>query len=344
MRKVLFLFIAAMCSGFANPAYTQNTSAAFVTQALGARAVALGESYVAVNGGGVYAQYWNPASIAGNTGLQMAYTHKPSLFRDALNYEYFAASYPVSAKSNIAAAYNYVDFGRQSTPTSSGDFESVHSFSYVASVSYARQMAGGLAAGVTVKLISQKLGLDAQSWATDFGLIYAFRNFVSPKSSLGQLNLGASLSNLGQEAEFIPGQSDPLPRLLRLGMAYEFLSKKHSLDTGLPLWAGLVTFEYQNILNSDEDIWKWGLGAELKLFGIVAGRLGYHERHPKVQSISRKTFDTGTTFGLGAIIPIDKLFKTTTSMTFHLDYASVKVNSFAERYDMFTLLMELGIN
>ncbi len=306
----------------------------------------MGESYVAVNGGGAYAQYWNPSGIAGNTGLQVAYTHKPSLFRDVFNYEYFAASYPISGKSNIAAAYNYVDFGRQSTFTSSGVVGSVHSFSYVASVSYARQMASGFAAGVTVKLISQELGIaDAQSWAADFGLIYTIHDFVSPKSSLGQLNLGASLSNLGQGAEFIPNQIDPLSRLLRLGMAYELISKKHSLDTGLPLWAGLVTFEYQNILNSDQNIWKWGLGAELKLFGVFAGRIGFYERHPKIrQTSSKKILERGTTFGFGAIIPIAKLFETTTPMTFHLDYASVKVNSFATRYDMFTLLMELRID
>ncbi|NIR47433.1 MAG: hypothetical protein GWN55_01495, partial [Phycisphaerae bacterium] len=75
--------------------------------------------------------------------------------------------------------------------------------------------------------------------------------------------------------EFIEGQGDPLPHLLRLGVAYEFASQKTSSDTDLPVAEMLLSFEYQNILNSDDNIWEWGAGAELKMLGIAVARVGY---------------------------------------------------------------------
>lgn len=128
--------------------------------------------------------------------------------------------------------------------------------------------------------------------------------------------------------------------MLRLGAAYELISVNKSADTGLPLISGLLVLEYQNVLNSDENTWEWGAGAELTLFGIVAGRIGYHERNPKTNdTLIRRTLETGMTYGFGVHVPVSRIFKTAPPVDLVFDLASAPQNGFVEDYEMFTVAL-----
>lgn len=163
----------------------------------------------------------------------------------------------------------------------------------------------------------------------------AFKILSNIRSTEGKLNIGASLSNLGQKAEFFEGQADPLPQFLRLGFAYEILSRRSWAETGFPNLAALISFEYQNLLN-EENIWEWGGGVELRFLEIVAFRLGYHERHPKTQAtLIGKTLETGGTIGFGLNLPLNK-FNTPLPLALQFDFASAPQNGFVEDYQMYT--------
>lgn len=193
-----FFLTVVLCTVSANPNRAQtNTSALFTLQSLGARPVALGESYVAVSGD-VHGIYWNPASLVTATGLHIAFTHRPALVADLFNFEYFAGVYKIGSKAALGASFNYMDLGTETIFDIDGRSRSFHTFSYAAGVSYAYQLTNDLSAGVTLKSIFQNLGpAEARSWAVDLGLIHALGDFLCPPSYSGQLSVGASLSNLG---------------------------------------------------------------------------------------------------------------------------------------------------
>ncbi|NIR47432.1 hypothetical protein GWO43_03045, partial [candidate division KSB1 bacterium] len=92
--------------------------------------------------------------MASAAGLQMAFSHRPSLVSDRFNFEYFSVLYSITSRSGIGASFNYFDLGRQVVVTED-EFSTVKSFSYVAGISYAHQLTGGLSAGITLKSLLQ---------------------------------------------------------------------------------------------------------------------------------------------------------------------------------------------
>jgi hypothetical protein len=345
MRAVLdiILFILFLTTCFSTTASWSQSSdaAALLLGSQGARGVALGESYVAAMDG-IQSIYWNPAGLltADNRSLQFSYSHRPKLAKDYLNYEYGAIGYQSNAHSAIAANFSYVDFGpRMPLPE--------HSYSYSLGVSIAHLLAKGFAAGITIKRITQKRPpASDNAFAVDFGLLYQIKNVLNTNASQGQLNFGASLSNVGEKTEYFEDQGTPLPRVLRAGFVYQANSRTIWGETGLSNFTVLFSFEYQNFLNeeteaTDENIWEWGGGVELRLLELIAFRLGYHERHPITkQTFIGKTFETGGTFGFGLNLPFKKL-RASLPLVLQFDYAKAPQNGFVDDYQIYTFAGKL---
>lgn len=337
--SLFMAFLISLC--YAVTCWAQSTtSAALLLQSQGARGVALGESYVAVTDG-IHSLYWNPAGlVSSQEGLQLAFTHRPELFSDFLNYEYGTLAYQINPRSAVAANFSYVDFGRST-------FESIHMYSYAIGVSYGVALIRNVALGFTLKRISQKLGqASANSFAADFGVLYRIQDVLNTRSSQGQLNLGVSLSNIGEKVELFKGQADPLPQFLRVGFAYEMTSRKTWADTEWPNLAMLISFEYQNLLNEqeNENIWEWGAGVELRFLEIISFRVGYHERHPKTnQTFIGKTLETGMTAGAGVNLPIYRIFKMSQHLILQFDFASAPQGGWVEDYQMYTFAVNWEI-
>ena len=320
----LLAISASVCAQSSN-------SAVLLLQPLGARGVALGESYVAV-ADGIHSQYWNPAGLAASSrGVQLTYTHRPELVKGVLNYEYGNIAYQINSRSAISVNFSYVAF----KPAS---FQPEDRSSYATGVSYASKLTTNLFAGITVKRVSSKIEqLSAHAFVADIGLLYRIDNVLNTQTVQGQVHLGASLSNVGQKIEFFAGQGEPLPRFLRIGFAFD-LNSKSRINTGLRRFGVLLSFEYQNLLNEqeNENIWEWGAGAEFRIIEILSLRIGYHERLPKTkQTFIGKTLDTGMTYGAGLNIPIPPL-------TLQFDFASAPQNGWVERYEMFTFGVNWG--
>ena len=249
-----------------------------------------------------------------------------------MGYEYGNIAYQISDRSTIAVNFDYFDF--EHSGFQSGKFNS-----YAIGFSYANKLTNNVSAGITIKRVLSKIEqLSAHAFAADIGLLYRIDYILNTKSVQGQLNLGTSLSNLGQKIEFFPGQGDPLPRFLRVGFAFDFNSKSR-INTRLRKFGVLISFEYQNLLNEEENenIWEWGAGAELRVLEILSLRIGYHELLPKTkQTLIGKTLDTGTTYGFGLNLPIHYILKTIPPLRLQFDYASAPQNGWVERYEMFT--------
>jgi hypothetical protein len=339
----IFSVALLMSTGLTKSAWPQfSTSANFLLQSLDARAVALGESYVAVPGG-IRSLYWNPAGLSAlEERIELTFTHRPSILEDILNYEQAALAYQLNARSGLAINYTYVDFGYPSFAPGE------HEYSGAWGASYAMHVFNGLSAGLTLKRVSQKFSQSAHALAADLGALYQWQDFLQAQAWQSQLNFGASLSNLGEKVEFFEGQADPLPRILRLGAATQVTSQSKWDATGLHYAGMLVSFEYQNLLNdkdvNGEKIWEWGAGAELQFVEMIFLRLGYHKRLPKSnRTFIGKTFETGPTFGFGFHLPFHSVFKLSRPLSLQFDFASAPQGGWVERYNMFTFKAGLGI-
>lgn len=171
----LFL-VGFLVTKAAYPQFT--TSAGFLLQSLGARGLALGESYVAVADGG-HSLYWNPAGLlTSQRSLKVAFSHRPELrtvlFDDFLNFEHGTLVYQPNSRLAVAAHITYVDFGSNTVGSKVLD-----SYSYTVGASLAAQVVKNLTAGLTIKRISQELPPEsAHSFAADLGAIYSFQDIV----------------------------------------------------------------------------------------------------------------------------------------------------------------------
>jgi opacity protein-like surface antigen len=325
--SILILLISVIASHAQS-----STSAILLLQPQGARGIALGESFVAVSAG-MSSIYWNPAGLlAERQSLQLSYSHRPELFRDFLNYEYGVIGYQFGQRLALAATFNYTDVGRTT-------FDFLDTYAYAAGVTISTRVWRDLSGGLTLKRISHHIEpRTAHAYAADFGILYSLNEVPHPTATNGVLRLGASFSNLGEKIEFFEGQGESLPQFLRIGFAYDLSSERTWQNTALSNLGLLISFEYQNLLNEqeEENIWEWGGGVELRFLEIVAFRLGYHERHPKTRAtLIGKTLETGASIGFGLNLPLNK-FNTSLPLVLQFDFASAPQNGFVENYQMYT--------
>jgi len=188
--------------------------------------------------GGLEALFSNPAGLALNSGTSAMFSRVDYVADIGVNY--LALSQQVGANSNIAFTVSSWDFGTLPTTTEDSPENSSITFdaSYITiGLSFARQLTDRIAAGLTMKAVSEKIAdASASTIAWDAGMTY-----VVGESGL---RLGVSLKNIGSELQFsgnglvrpvsLPGQEPTanantlafesdgvqLPTLLNFGVAY----------------------------------------------------------------------------------------------------------------------------
>ncbi len=140
----------------------------------------------------------------------------------------------VEGVGTIGVSVPFLSFGEIERRDELGNIgASFNSFDMAATFSYGTRLTPSLAAGISAKLIYSRLadqGAGAEigsgagtAFAMDLGALY--------QTPWKRLKLGAALTNLGPNISYIDAQqSDPLPRNLALGFAYQlFKSPFHSL-------------------------------------------------------------------------------------------------------------------
>ena len=239
MTSRSFAPLAALVLALAavSPAHAQFTlgnqragtsSGSFLRIGIGARAVSLGESFVAVANDPT-AIYWNPAGLASilRGELQLSHTQWPG----DVHYEHLVYVMPSrrlggSLAFQLGALSTSIDETSEFQPYGTG-----RSFTYsdvLAGAAYARRWTDKLLIGAGLKYMHEDLGTDVggpaiNSLLADVGGIYYL--------GLGSVRIGVSLSNFSSELkpggtfEAVDGPRsydgfDP-PLVFRYGLAFE---------------------------------------------------------------------------------------------------------------------------
>lgn len=248
IKHFMPLLVAGACiaAGAGRAAATPESRAAvlFLLIEPGARAIAMGESYVAIADDAT-ASYFNPAALSGQTDKKVNFTHAKWLpgLADDLSYEFVGYAQPVEGWGNIGVNAALLNLGEQTRTGERGEvLGTFSSYDLAISAAYGADISNNMSAGIGLKFIRSNLadqgaGIErgkgvGNSFAADLGLLW----HITP-----HLNFGAALRNLGPKIAYIDAsQADPLPQHIVLGVAYELLETEYhdmllSVDIYKPL-------------------------------------------------------------------------------------------------------------
>lgn len=286
----------------------------------GARANALGESYVAISDDAT-APWWNPAGLAFIEGNQITLMHSqlvPDL-ADDVYYEFLGYTGNFEGLGTIGLSLIYLTYGKSVAVDETGEIKGdFSSWELTPQVSYGfkvpRILGGDLGLGLGFKFIHVELapkdftldGVDGSgsSFAVDFGGLLRFEN--------AGLNMGLAVTNLGPDIAYIDEeQADPLPRSLRAGLAYYLVRDETSQL--------MLTGDFNQVLVTFDRSPIYGGGVEYQYLNLVGLRVGYiYDDDGNIKD---------PTFGLGFNI----------GQRFYLDYGNIPQDKELARVNRFSV-------
>ena len=263
------------------------TGAAFLKQPVGARAMALGESYAA-GAGDADALFWNPAGLASVRQPELGASYDSLMvtqYSSALSFAMPVAKGVAGASLLYHSQSALQGFDEVGNPTTS-----FTPYDVAASLGWAMAF-DDQAAGVALKGIQQKLAdRSAATWALDAGWRYRNAGVLAD----APIDMGLYVRNLGSPIK-LGSTADPLPLVVDLGFE----------------WRARPTFSTFLDLHAPSDRGPYfSVGPEFRIpssAGQIALRLGY--------SFARSS-DLGTAAGISGGVGLD--FK-----ILRLDYAFV---------------------
>jgi hypothetical protein len=221
---------------FAAPAMAQGTAGAYSLQIPpGARAEGMGRSFTAI-ADDAFAPWWNPGGLAFLDGKNASLMHTklvPDL-ADDVYFEYLSYAQHLSGWGGIAATITYLSYGEsQATDPGQGDLGTFSSWEIAPSVAIGTTITDNLGIGANLKYVHLDLAPalsttsgqagKGSTFAVDIGALYRVPN--------APINLAIVLQNLGPDIALVDEeQADPLPRMLRIGAAWQVVNKNaHSV-------------------------------------------------------------------------------------------------------------------
>ncbi len=283
-------------------------SAAFLEIGVGARAMAMGGSYVSLSNDPT-AVYYNPSGIVWMNTPQIELMHNEWLVDT--NFDFVAFTMPLPLFSSaIGVSLTLLNYGEQEIRTTSrpeGVGLNYSARDYAVSFTYAQALTDRFSFGLTGKYINQKiLNTSGGTAALDIGIFYStpFRG----------LNLGMSISNFGGEISIsgrdletvvdpdpdnetinnVPVRfktdSYPLPQIFRAGISY-------NMNWG-SFGSLVLSTDVLHPSNSTESV---NFGVEYGYGGVFFLRAG-HENTFEEDAINGLTLGGGIDYrGLGGI-------------------------------------------
>ncbi len=309
------------------------TAAQFLKLGVGARAIALGGSFVA-EASDLSALYWNPAGLSRLPGSSVQLAHTEYLAE--INYNFAAFGTSMGNLGTLAFSIIFLDSGNMDVRTEDrpeGTGEQFKVQDYALQISYGRALTDRFSIGGTFKYIQERIWHSkASTVAFDVGTL-----FTTPYE---RLRLGASMSNFGPKmrldgrdilfsedpspnndgnVEIVNAQfrtdRHPLPLLFRVGLAWDaFRSGDHRLLLSTDAAHPNDNSEYLNV------------GAEYSFRDLLALRGGY-------RNLFEEDGEQGLTFGAGLNLRVDR------SLRARFDYAYADFGRLTQTH-WFT--MELG--
>ena len=277
------------------------TSGQFLKIGLGARAVGLGESFVAV-ANDPSAVYWNPAGLASLQRMELEFSHVG--WPGDVNYEHVTWVVP-SRRFGGSFALQFGALSTNMDETSELEpFGTGRSFTYSDMIfggSYARRWTDKLLVGFGAKYVREDLGSDVGGPTTsallfDLGSIF-YLGYGSVRIATSLTNFGSELRPSGNYVSPYTGEVraydgfDP-PIMFRYGLAFEAIENSqqrlttsfefnqpadNALDAKAGLeWTWMNTFALRGGYNFNADVLKIsaGTGVNAKI-GQTRGTIDY---------------------------------------------------------------------
>jgi hypothetical protein len=241
------------------------SGADFLTVGVGARPMAMGGAFSAVDeGADANAVNWNPGALGfvHERGLTASYN---SLFVDE-NQGYFGYAAPIGKEGGVwAAGMNYLSVSkieRRGTTDTEQPISTFDNQNFAASASYGRAFGDALAVGGTLKYVRTALdALKENAMAVDAGLL--------ARTPVDGLTVGAAMRNLGSNIG-----PDSMPLTFKGGAAYRMVGGQLILASDFD-WLMTERRGY------------WSLGSEFWISRNLAVRAGYQFGHGADQLQSR---------------------------------------------------------
>jgi len=237
MRKFIITIIIVLSQGFSQDSVSKvgTTSAQFLKIGVDARATAMGDAFVAVDGDNSNI-YWNPSSLA--TIVQSGGTFTNSNWLAGIKIIFGSTSF-ITPAGNIGLFFQSLSVPEDDVRTVShpeGTGEKFGSSNLALGLSYARGVSDRFSVGITGKYIQEQIWtMRSVSVAVDVGALY--------KTEIENLNIGFSISNFGTSGHMFGRANigyvdiDPLTdgnnELIRARLDGEFWELPLSMRVGL---------------------------------------------------------------------------------------------------------------
>lgn len=308
MKKILILIMLIPLLDMSAQSKVGTTSAPFLTNPVGSRAIGMGGAFVATSND-VTALHWNPAGIARIGGGDASFT-RTNWFAN-ITYNWAGATIDLGEIGAIGLNATYLDYGKMEVTTLTeydGTGEYFSASDMVIGLTYSRNLTDRFAIGLTAKYVHQKIwNCSASTVAFDFGVLFI--------SDIYGLRVGATITNFGEDMQldgkdlYVQHDIDPnaygnneqilaklktdkfpLPLTFRVGLAIDPINiKNHRVTIGV------------DALHPNDNSESLNAGIEYLLYNIFALRAGY-------SSIFLDNDESGLTLGAGIRYEFNPVF------------------------------------
>jgi hypothetical protein len=194
--------------------------AQFLKIGVGARGVAMGEAFVAMEGDPT-STYWNPAGVATIEGSQFTLNHSSWVAEMSHEFAAYVFSYKfIPGVLAVSATVLQMDpMPETSEFKQEGTGYSFDAGSMAFGLSYARMLTDRFSFGATVKWIHEGLAdFSGETFAVDLGTIY--------NTGFRDIKIGMAFVNMGSGYTFIDnGKESPMPVMFKVGGAMPLLNQ-----------------------------------------------------------------------------------------------------------------------
>jgi hypothetical protein len=337
MMKYKFLLILFVLSSWQAYGQAPKYSNEFLAIGTGARAKAMGNSFVAISDDAT-SGYWNPAGLIRiKSNLQFSLMHA-EYFAGIAKYDFGAVAFPIDTMSTIA--FTYIRFGVDDIPNTTQlidaegniNYDRITSFSTADNAflfSYARKMkVPGLSVGGNVKVVRRVIGNFANSWGfgLDFSAQYLrndwqfgaiFRDITGTFNAWNYTLDDDFIEVLERTGNVVPsnGLEVTVPKLILGGAWGKPLSKSFDILAEVDMD---MTFDGQRntLISTDFISIDPHMGVELGFKRVVYVRFGLVNFQFATDQFDKKTLKVDPNLGLGLRLG-----------NFYIDYALTNIGS-----------------
>ena len=213
----------------------------FLKLGVGARGVAMGESFVAV-ANDVSALYWNPAGLTQFKEDQAMASHTEYVVD--IKHDFFGIVYHITDQDAVGASFSSLYMKDMEITTEAQPFGTGRYFTFgdiAVGLTYSKRMTDQFSFGATVKYVEETLDvLKKRSVMVDLGTFY-WTGLGSTRFAVVISNFGADVNPVGTVSQFngtvaSAFQSFSLPTVFKLGVAYDPIdSDDQKLTTSVQL-------------------------------------------------------------------------------------------------------------